>query len=183
MRKCLILLSTTLISWVASAQVPEDALRVSWTTPSGTARNQAIGGVMTSLGGDISANFINPAGIGLYRTSELVLSPGLVFTTIRPTYRDTKTGQKGDAFFIGTSGFVFGINDAYRPNRSSAFSIAVNRSASFNNHITYSGINDFSSFSEEYAAEIANSGLTLDNALNSNSISFPARMSISSTPT
>lgn len=178
MRKSFILLSATFISLYASAQVPEDALRVSWTTPSGTARNQAIGGVMTSLGGDISANFINPAGIGLYRTSELVLSPGFSFYNNKSTYRDTKTSQTGNGFVLGTSGFVFGINDPYRPNRSSAFSIAVNRSASFNNHITYTGTNNFSSFSEAYAAEIANSGLTLDDALNSNTISFPARMSI-----
>lgn len=70
MRKSLILLSVTFISVMAVAQVPEDALRMSWTTPSGTARNQAIGGVMGSLGGDISANFINPAGIGMYKTRD-----------------------------------------------------------------------------------------------------------------
>jgi hypothetical protein len=31
------------------AQLPEDALRMSWTNPSGTARQQAIGGAMASL--------------------------------------------------------------------------------------------------------------------------------------
>lgn len=178
MRKSLILLSVTFISVMAVAQVPEDALRMSWTTPSGTARNQAIGGVMGSLGGDISANFINPAGIGMYKTSEFVLSPGFSFYNNKADFRDTKSAQQGNHFVMGTSGFVFGITDAYRPQRSSAFSIAVNRSANFNNHINYSGTNDFSSFSEAYAAEISNSGLTLDNALNSNTISFPARMSI-----
>ena len=37
------------------AQEPADALRMSWTDPAGTARQQAIGGAMASLGGDLSA--------------------------------------------------------------------------------------------------------------------------------
>ena len=36
------------------AQVPEDAIRASWYAPFGTARHQAIGGAMGSLGGEIS---------------------------------------------------------------------------------------------------------------------------------
>ncbi len=60
----------------STAQLPEDALRASWTTPSGTAREQAIGGAMGSIGGDISAAFVNPAGLGLYKTNEVVISPG-----------------------------------------------------------------------------------------------------------
>lgn len=178
MRKILLVLSTGCIALSLQAQVPEDALRMSWTTPSGTARNQAIGGVMGSLGGDITANFINPAGIAVYRTSEFVLTPGFNFYNNKANFRDTKTNQTGSSFQLGTTGFVFGINDPYRSYKSSAFSIAVNRSANFNNHISYSGTNNYSSFSESYAAEIANSGLTLENALNSNSISFPARMGL-----
>ena len=60
----------------ATAQSPEEALRLAWFTQNGTARNMAVGGVMGSLGGDITANHVNPAGIGLYKTRELVLSPG-----------------------------------------------------------------------------------------------------------
>jgi len=40
------------------AQVPEDAIRYSFYTQSGTARSLAIGGAMGSLGGDISANYV-----------------------------------------------------------------------------------------------------------------------------
>ena len=54
MKRCLpfllILLSTKLL-----AQVPEDAVRYSWYPHNGTARNMAIGGVMGSLGGDLTA--------------------------------------------------------------------------------------------------------------------------------
>jgi len=58
------------------AQEPVDALRYSWTTQSGTARNQAIGGASGSLGGEFSTLFVNPAGLGFYKTDEFVLTPG-----------------------------------------------------------------------------------------------------------
>ena len=79
MQKNLLLLFSIIIIFTASAQTPDDALRTAWFTQNGTARNMAVGGVMGSLGGDITANHINPAGIGLYKTKELVLSPGFNF--------------------------------------------------------------------------------------------------------
>jgi hypothetical protein len=69
------------------AQLPEDALRMTWTTPSGTARNQAIGGAMGSLGGEITATFVNPAGLGLYKTGEFVFSPGFSFLNGKGSFR------------------------------------------------------------------------------------------------
>ncbi|HVM89928.1 MAG TPA: hypothetical protein VMT76_17200, partial [Puia sp.] len=77
------------VSLKLSAQLPEDALRASWTTPSGTARQQAIGGAMGSLGGEISATFVNPAGLGFYKTNEIVLSPGFRFLSDKSHYRGT----------------------------------------------------------------------------------------------
>ena len=58
------------------SQVPEEALRLSWRTQQGTARNQAIGGAMGSLGGDATANLVNPAGLAFYKTSDFVVTPG-----------------------------------------------------------------------------------------------------------
>ena len=58
------------------AQEPADALRYSWLTQNGTARNQAVGGAGASLGGEFSSLFINPAGLGFYKTNEFVITPG-----------------------------------------------------------------------------------------------------------
>ena len=62
--KLLILCPFFAVTGFLQAQLPEDALRMSYIHPSGTAREQAIGGAMGSLGGDITANYINPAGLG-----------------------------------------------------------------------------------------------------------------------
>src|SRR6185436_10001848 len=65
-----------LIGGQAISQIPEDALRMGWQAPGGTARNQAIGGTMGSLGGEITSVFVNPAGLGFFKLSEIVLTPG-----------------------------------------------------------------------------------------------------------
>jgi hypothetical protein len=90
----------------AFAQNPDEALRTAWFTQQGTARVMAIGGVMGSLGGDISANHINPAGIGLYKNKELVLSPGFLLNNNKFNYRGTDSAAKNNGFGYGTSGFV-----------------------------------------------------------------------------
>src|SRR4051812_15674026 len=106
------------------AQLPEDVLRASWNTAGGTARQQAIGGAMGSLGGEISSNFVNPAGLGLYRTNEIVLTPGWSFFTGHNNYLGTKTAASAPSVFnLGTSGWVtshMALNGA-----SNVFSIAV----------------------------------------------------------
>ncbi|MCL1933176.1 MAG: outer membrane protein transport protein [Candidatus Azobacteroides sp.] len=49
-----------------------DAYRYSSTDLSGTARGQAMGGAFGAVGGDVTGVAINPAGIGIYRRSEVV---------------------------------------------------------------------------------------------------------------
>ena len=71
-----LLLPLLLLSSIIYAQIPEDVLRHSFNPQNGTARNMAIGGAMGSLGGDINAIFVNPAGLGNYKTGEFVFTPG-----------------------------------------------------------------------------------------------------------
>ncbi|MEJ7739120.1 MAG: aromatic hydrocarbon degradation protein [Chitinophagaceae bacterium] len=160
------------------AQVPEDALRYSWMRQKGTARNQAVGGAMGSLGGDITATFVNPAGLGLYKTGEFVLSPGFKFFNNNSQYRESSASAKDNAFNFGTSGFVLGFGNNSRKWKGSAISIAVNRTASFNNNIYYKGQNDLSSYSEQYAEELANSRIPVERAFDDNSLSLGTRMAL-----
>ena len=120
------------------AQEPADALRYSWITSSGTARQQAIGGAMASLGGDISATFVNPAGLGFYKTGDFVLSPAFTFLNNKATYYGNTEKDKRGNFSFGTSGFVWGDGentDKKKIGSGSAFSIAINRTASFGSNL------------------------------------------------
>lgn len=160
-----------------AAQLPEDALRVSWTTPSGTARQQAIGGAMGSLGGEISAAFVNPAGLGLYKTGEIVISPGFRMLRDKSNYRGgSASGNTASSFNLGASGLVIGYGG--QNGNSNAFSIAVNQTANFNSNIYYKGQNNYSSLAEQYAEEFARSGLTPDQGLSSTNLSYGTRMAL-----
>lgn len=161
------------------AQVPEDAIRYSWLTPNGTARNQALGGAMGSLGGDISATFMNPAGLGLYKTGEVIISPGFNFLNNKTDFRGSAASDKKSYFNFGTSGVVLGFNTSSNKWRSGAVSFAINKTANFNSQVYYKGQNDYSSYSEQYAAELSNSKIPIgDQALNDPGISLGTKMAI-----
>lgn len=157
------------------AQIPEDVLKYSWQPTNGTARVNAIGGAMGSLGGDISALFINPAGLGFYKTSEVVLSPGLSFLKNKSNFRGTAASDKDSWFNVGTSGLVTGWKGNGRWS-SKAFSIGVSRTANFSNKIFYTGKNDFSSQGEQYAAEAAGSGVNIADLPFATSVSYGTRL-------
>lgn len=193
MNRKLYIFACLLIAQQVVAQTPEDALRMSWTTPSGSARHQAIGGAMGSLGGEITSTFVNPAGLGFYKTGEIVLSPGLSWLRVKSNFRgsDAMSVKEMNKFNLGTSGLVWGWSNKYSKWKSSAFSIAVNRTANFNQDIYYSGANDYSSFTENAANEFfdfysqrknANPGLTdatiIDQALGDNTISLPTKLAL-----
>ena len=141
-------------SSVCFAQTPDDAIRQSYQIQQGTARNMAIGGAMGSLGGDITAAHVNPAGLGFYKTGEFVLSPGFNFINNKFDFRGTNQQDKKSNFTYGTSGFVVGRGDYWKKKKSNAFSISINQTANFNNYVHYKGLNNVSSWSEQYLEEL-----------------------------
>src|ERR1700680_3044592 len=109
MKRFIVLCHSLFYCFYLQAQLPEDALRMSYTLPSGTAREQAIGGAIGSLGGDITANYVNPAGLGFYKTSEVLISPGWTFNAAHTGYLSTNMkGPSTNNFLLSTSGFVWG---------------------------------------------------------------------------
>jgi hypothetical protein len=176
MRYKFLLFIISLTGLNAAAQVPEEALRLSWNTQAGSARSQAIGGAMASLGGDASAALVNPAGLALFKTADFVITPGIGFGNNNNSFRNTIEKNKNTGKFnLGTSGWVFG-GLGYKAKNT--FSLTVTKTADFNKTISYKGYNDYSSFAEPLADEFAQSGLTIDQALNSDAISIPTKMAL-----
>ncbi len=77
-RISVIILAVLLLSSGAIAQNVDDALRYSRLFYGGTARFMSMGGAFTALGGDISSLSQNPAGIGIFRSSEFSITPQLL---------------------------------------------------------------------------------------------------------
>jgi hypothetical protein len=177
MKKYLLLILCAATISAAKAQLPDDALRVAWYTQNGTARNIATGGVMGSLGGDITANNVNPAGLGLFKTNEFVLTPSFLLNRNKFNYRGTDTSSNRNAVNYGASGFIFGIPHGRRSKwTSSAFAISINQLGSYNNRVRYKGLNNVSSFSEQYLEELvrdrADTNAALSNYIFGSSLAF-----------
>ncbi len=125
---------------------------------SGTARIQAIGGVKTALGGDISAISGNPAGLGFYNSSEFAISPGYNFINNNSSYLGTSVGNDTDNFFLANTGAVFHMAPKnQRPGgfKGGSFGFGTSRIASFNNQIIYQGSNTVEDFID-FAVDEAN---------------------------
>ena len=73
------------------AQNVDDALRYSQIFYGGTARFMSMGGAFTALGGDISSLSQNPAGLGVFRSSELTITPQLFNIKTTAGFNGTST--------------------------------------------------------------------------------------------
>ncbi len=142
-----------------TAQTPNDALRYSQTNISGTARSMGAGGAFGALGGDFSAIGINPAGLGIYRNSEVVLTPNMRFTSSTSNYLNNEVSEGKSNFNFNNVGVVFANlnrrkNEKGRGNwRAVNYAIGMNRIADFNSRSAINGYNTQSSLTDLYAQE------------------------------
>jgi hypothetical protein len=168
--KTKLLLSILLLSSsFALAQDPTDALRYSWLTPGGTARSQAVGSATTALGGDLSALFTNPAGLGFYKTGEMVITPGFSFNNAKSGYLGSNEKDSKSTMNYGAMGLVFATGGSRNGNwKNFSFGLGVNRAANFNGNTYFKGLNNKSSYSEKYLEELTSNNVTDPNAAASN---------------
>jgi long-subunit fatty acid transport protein len=131
---------------------------------------------MGSLGGDLSSNHINPAGLGFYKSSELLLTPKFLVQTNNFSYRGTSASNTNSKSNLGLVGMVLADGQKRNNWTSTAFSITYNQVANFNNHSSFGGKNNFSSLSEKYLEELvadqADSNAALSNYIFGSSLAF-----------
>jgi hypothetical protein len=75
-KKTILIASALLLSIGANAQTAYNITKLSDNQLDGTARFVGMGGAMGALGGDISTMGTNPAGIGVYRSNDLMVTFG-----------------------------------------------------------------------------------------------------------
>lgn len=154
----LILLLSVAISY---GQEPADALRYSYITgQGGTARNQAVGGAGASLGGEFTSLFLNPAGLGYYKSGSFILTPSYRFNTNESKYLGNMATAQSNKLLFNTSGLVISTSYNNRKVRSISVGLGFNRVADFNNRILYHGNNKYSSYSEKYLEELISNQVT-----------------------
>ncbi len=115
----------------------------------GTARIQGLGGSITALGGDLSSISGNPAGLGFYSSSEMVLSPSFLLMDNSSRYLDGLNVDSKDKFNISNGGVVINRNrEAATPSgfKGGSFGISITRTANYQNRLTYQGMNTVEDF-------------------------------------
>ncbi|MDR1454063.1 MAG: outer membrane protein transport protein [Tannerella sp.] len=94
MKKTGIYIGTLLLSCgMLFAQGEMDAYRYSQTDLNGTARSMSMGGAFGALGGDMSAMSHNPAGLGVYRSSEVQATVALSNVHASATWTGIKNSE------------------------------------------------------------------------------------------
>jgi len=92
------------------AQGEMDAIKLSRNDLRGTARSVAMGGAFGALGGDISGVAINPAGIGVYSSSEVVMTLNFQNTEMKSNLYGDKMDVSKFKFTCDNFALVTGID-------------------------------------------------------------------------
>jgi len=166
MKKIYITLIVTLaVSFSGFAQGEQDALRYSQYFTGGSARFSAMGGAFGALGGDFSALFINPAGLGVFRSSEFSFTPTLRYNTVETNFAGSVNDDLDYDFNLNQLGFVSSF-DLGNSEGWSNISIAAgySRQNNFNRNVIIEGVNNsnsmldyFANYSDGYLPEDLNS--------------------------
>lgn len=131
MKKLIFCITGTFVAVSAFAQGAVDAFRFSQPDMKGTARFMSMGGAFGALGGDLSTFSQNPAGIGVYRNSEI----GITFDLdCQSSESKTNLGSFKDdrtKFLVNNVGGVWTLklNSSVVPNINLGFT--YNKAASF----------------------------------------------------
>ena len=153
---------TFLLSGILSAQGISDAIRWSQFDMGGTARVLGVGGAFGAMGGDFSVVNINPAGIGEYKKSEFVFTPGITSssaTSYLLSDRNSRERYNDSWFGIDNIGVVFSSQPTGGKWYNSNFSLGYSRISNLNNSFSYAGRGP-GSITERWA--LLAQGLTLD---------------------
>lgn len=141
MKKIAILAFALLCLGQANAQNASDALRYSYLLPSGSARYVGAGGAFGALGAEFGSISQNPAGLAMFRSNELTLTPSLLFSKTEagiagnPSYNDDKS-----KFGFDNIGLVFNTSPGESSSwKSFNFGIGYNRQADYSRSIYYEG--------------------------------------------
>lgn len=125
----------------ASAQNSVSALALTDTELRGTSRFMSMAGAFTALGGDLSTLTQNPAGIGVYRGSDVALTLDLSFLSNKSTGIPGASSISNTHFDVNTFGYVGTMNFGSNSMMTTfSWGVSYNRLKSFTREYRGSGI-------------------------------------------
>ncbi len=138
----------------------------------GTARSMAMGGALTSLGGDASSMMINPAGLGMYRGGEFSITPMLTVQRSKGEAMDSSAGSV--PFALGNLSAVFNVMG--RPSGkllSLSVGVGVNRIADYNYSYSTTSTGVKSSIAYLFSEQLSAAEVDVDDLKSTSTINNP----------
>ena len=150
----------TLLSQVLIAQTSVDALRYSRLFYNGTARFQGMAGAFGAVGADFSVLATNPGGIGMFKSTEMTITPNLWIANSSAGYNNVTSGDNKVNFALGNIGVVFTINP-YKKDKTGGFQnfnigFGMNRENDFNTRVFMKGPNNQNSLMTSFTNTLNN---------------------------
>jgi hypothetical protein len=106
----------------------------------GTARMQALGGAMVSLGADAGSAIVNPAGLGMFNRSSLIISPAVFADVNTIDYFGTNSGNVQVSPHINSFALNFHNDGTGKgPFKGGTFTISFQRLNTFSRNVDYTG--------------------------------------------
>jgi hypothetical protein len=149
----LIILAVLSVFTGVIAQNVDDALRYSQVFYGGTARFMSMGGAFTALGGDMSSLSQNPAGIGVFRSSELTITPQLFHINTSAGFNNGITSDYLYNFNLNQAGIVSNIisNNSETGLITLNVGYSFNKTNNLNQSIRIQGVSTTSSMADHWA--------------------------------
>jgi len=144
-RSVIISLMLILCATISMAQNEIEALRYSRTFFGGTARAESMGGAFGALGGDFSVFSTNPAGIAIFRKTELTVTPAFYSNTISSEFLIDGTTAEDKISNMAFNNF--GAVGTFKSGKEEGwvnvnFGVAYNRTNNFNRNLIIEGHNN-----------------------------------------
>lgn len=149
MKSIYIISAILLLGNIAFAQNEEDIVRYSVTTNTGSARSSAMGGAFGALGGDMTTLGNNPAGIGVFRKSEISITPYLNIANTK----SNSTSIRNTSFQLGSLGAVITLYNEHFDWRGFNFGVNYTNLNNFNRKTNQFIYNSPTSFPQAWANE------------------------------
>jgi len=139
----------------AIAQSPIDAMSLSQTELRGSARFMSMAGAFTALGADISAVGQNPAGIGMYRGSDIGATLGIDINSNKTSWDGGSNTQNSTLANLNSAGYVGTMLFGDNRDNSVSWGFTYNRLYRFNRTYT-GGLGNMQTSLSNYIASITN---------------------------
>jgi hypothetical protein len=151
-RNIIIIIALISLFSAVSAQNIDQALKYSNIYYGGTARFMSMGGAFTALGGDISTLSQNPAGLGVFRSSEMTITPQLSYNKSSANFYGNTSEYLSD-FNLYQAGLVSNLISSSRESGllTLNFGYSFNKTNNFDQNIRIQGINTKSSMADYWA--------------------------------